>query len=254
MKNNVIPIDIIGPERRKALGILNPNAFPRDLRRSAMVCADKLALASYSIRIIREAIDKDLEKLIKELNHNAAFKDFIPNPQKPVLVICHHIDFQAGVQSFFITTKSVLDLYARIVAQAIMPKSDLFSFGKAPFKGKKMAGGALLNFLERSVPRSYSGTGKLIEILVGHIGDWITDVVESRDAIVHDGVLKNIIEMHVPILKKPHDIVKNDIILPTIQGKGNILEYCQNVRKNVDCMLKETLVLLPNVDTELLVL
>jgi len=254
VKNNVIPIDIIGPEKWKALEILNPNAFPSGLKPGALACADQLALISYSTRMIRKAVDEDLKKLIKELNHNAAFKDFIPDPQKPALVICRHIDFQAGVQSFFITTKSVLDIYARMISKAIVPKSDLFSFGKAPFKGKKITVGTLLNFLEKSVPRSYSDRGKLVEILVSHINDWISDAVEARDAIVHDGVLKNIIEMHVPMLKKPQEITADDIILPSIQGKGSILGYCQGIRQNIDRMLKETLVLLPGVDTKLLAL
>lgn len=252
MKNRVIPIDIVGPEKWKALGMLNPNAFPKGLRPSVMACADQLALTSYSIRIIRKAIYQDLKKLIEELHRNPSFKDFVPNPQKPTLVMCRQVDFQAGVQSFFITIKSVLDIYARIVVKAIMPESNFFGFGKKQFKGRKISGGRLLNFVEGSVPRSYAYRGKLIEILVSHIDDWISDVVDARDAIVHDGVLKNIIPMHVPMLKKPHEITEKDITLPSIQKKGDILGYCHDVRKNIGCMLKETLVLLPGVDTKLL--
>jgi len=254
MKNRVITIDITSPEKWKALGILNPNAFPSGLKPSAMVCADQLALISYSIRIIRKAIYEDLKKLIEELHRNTSFKDFVPNPQKPALVICRQVDFQAGVQSFFITAKSMLDIYARIVVKAIMPESNFFGFGKKKFQGRKISGGRLLNFLEGSVPRSYTYRGKLIEILVNHINDWISDVVEARDAIVHDGVLKNIMPMHVPMLKKPHEITEKDIILPSIQKKGDILDYCHDVWKNIDSMLKETLVLLPGVDTKLFAL
>ncbi len=252
MTNLVIPIDIVGPEKFEALGMLNPNAFPKGLRPSAMACADQLALTSYSIRVIRKAIYQDLKKLIEELHGNPSFKDFVPNPQKPTLVICRQIDFQAGVQSFFITIKSVLDIYARIVAKAIMPESKFFGFGKKKFKGRKIPGGCLLNFLERSVPRSCIYKEKVIEIIVSHIDDWISDVVDARDAIVHDGVLKSIIPMHVPMLKKPHEITEKDIILPSIQKEGDILGYCHDVRKNIGCMLKETLVLLPSVDTKLL--
>ncbi len=252
MKSRVIPIDIVGPEEFKALEIFNSNAFPKGLRSSVMACADQLALISYSTRIIQSAINQDFKKLIEELHNNPSFKGFVPNRQKPALVICRQVGFQAGVQSFFITIKSMLDIYARIVVKAIMPKSNFFGFGKKQFNGRKISGGRLLSFLERSVPRSYVYRGKLIEVLVNHIDDWISDVVDARDAIVHDGVLKNIIPMHVPMLKKPHEITDDDIILPSIQKKGDILAYCHDIRKNIDCMLKETLVLLPGVDTKLL--
>jgi len=181
MAHNFIPVYVVGPESWKSLGILNPNAFSADLRSSAMVCADKFALVSHSIRIIQKAIDRDLEAFTKQLNHSAAFKGFTPNPQKPPIAIYHNMSFQAGVQSFFITTKSMLDIYSRIISKAIVPKSNLFSFGKARFRGKRIPGGTLLNFLERNTTRSYADNGKLIGILLSHIDDWIGDVVELRD-------------------------------------------------------------------------
>lgn len=154
MPRKFIRIFMVGPESWKSLGILNPNAFSTNLRASATACADKLALISHSIGIIQKAIDRDLEAFTKQLNHNSAFKGFTPNPQKPVIAIYHNMSFQAGVQSFFITIKSMLDIYSRIVSKALVPKSNLFGFGKAPFRGKKIAGGTLLNFLERNTAKS----------------------------------------------------------------------------------------------------
>jgi len=254
MPYNLIPVVIVGPESWKSLGILNPNAFSTNLRASATACADKLALISHSIGIIQKAIDRDLEAFTKQLNHNSAFKGFTPNPQKPVIAIYHNMSFQAGVQSFFITIKSMLDIYSRIVSKALVPKSNLFNFGKAPFRGKKIAGGTLLNFLERNTAKSCVENKKLIRIFLSHIDDWIGDVVKIRDDIVHKGQPSDLTEMCVPISRKPQKITKDEIILPTIRGKGNILEYCQYVRRNIDSLLEETLVLLPGIDTKLLAL
>lgn len=254
MPHRFIPMFTVGPESWKSLGILNPNAFSTNLRSSAMACADKLALISYSIRIIQNAIDRDLEAFTKQLNHGTAFNGFAPNPQKPVIAIYHNISSQAGVQSFFITIKSMLDIYSRIMSRALAPKSNLFSFGKAPFRGKKIAGGTLLNFLERNTAKSCVENKKLIGIFLSHIDDWIGDVVKIRDDIVHKGQPTDLVEMCVPILKKPQEITKDQIILPTILGRGNILEYCQHIRRNIDRLLEETLILLPGIDTKLLAL
>ncbi len=245
---------MVGPESWKSLGILNPNAFSTNLRASATACADKLALMSHSIGIIQEAIDRDLEAFTKQLNHSSTFKDFTPSPQKPVIAIYHNMSFQTGVQSFFITIKSMLDIYSRIVSKALVPKSNLFGFGKASFRGKKIAGGALLNFLEKNTTRSCVGSKKLIGIFLSHIDAWIGDVVKIRDDIVHKGQPTDLIEMCVPILRKPQEITKDEIILPAIRAKGNILEYCQYVRRNTDRLLGETLILLPDIDTKLLAL
>lgn len=207
---------MVGPESWESLGILNPNAFSTNLRASATACADKLALISHSIGIVQEAIDRDLEAFTKQLNHSNAFKSFTPNPQKPVIAIYHNMSFQAGVQSFFITIKSMLDIYSRIVSKALVPKSNLFSFGKAPFRGKKVAGGTLLNFLERNTAESCVENKQLVRIFLSHINDWIGDAVKIRDDIVHKGQPSNLIEMCVPILRKPQEIIKDEIILPAI--------------------------------------
>ena len=245
---------MVGPESWKSLGTLNPNAFSTNLRASATACADKLALISHSITIIQKAIGKDLDAFTKQLNHSNAFKGFTPNPQRPAIAIYHNMSFQAGVQSFFITIKSMLDIYSQIMSKALIPKSNLFSFGKAPFRGKRIAGGTLLNFLERNTAKSCVDNETLIGILLSHIDDWIGDVVKIRDDIVHKGQPTDLIEMCVPISKKPQEITKDEIILPTMRGKGNILEYCQDIRGNIDRLLEETLVLLPGIDTKLLAL
>lgn len=243
---------MVGPESWKSFGILNPNAFSISLKSGAMACADKLALVSYSITIIQKTIERDLEAFIKQINHSTDFKGFPLNPQKPVIAIYLNMSFQAGVQSFFITTKSMLDIYSRIVSRAFVPKSNLFSFGKARFRGKRLSGGTLLNSLERNTARSCVKSKKLIGIFLSHIDDWIGDVIKIRDDIVHKGQPSDLIEMCVPILRKPQEITKDEIILPAIRGKGSILEYCQHIRRNIDSLLEETLILLPGVDAKLL--
>lgn len=254
MPYNLIPVIIVGPESWKSFGILNPNAFSSDLKPDVMACADKLALISYSIQIIQKEIDRDVNKFIKELNYGDAFKDFIPDLQKPTIVIYHNMSFQAGLQSFFIATKSMLDIYARIISKAIKPGSRLFGFNKAKVGGKKVVGGSLLNFINQNAPKSYADKEKLIGILSSHIDNWISDVVKFRDKIVHEGQLTDLMKMCVPLSKKPQTIIKDEITLPTIRDKGNVLEYCQLIQKNINRMLKETLVLLPNVNTKLIAL
>lgn len=246
---------MVGDESWQSFKILNPNAFPEDLsfvRASVMACADKLALIHYSVQIIEREIYKDLSRFVNELNSGKTFRDFTPDPQRDLVAIYHNMSFQSGLQSFFISTKSMLDIYAQIISKLIEPKSTLFGFNKGNFGGKRLVGGTLLNWIENNAPTTYLRKKQLIEILFAHIDDWIADVVEHRDQIVHKGNLYDLIEMCVLLSKQPQQIKKDEVILPAIRTKGALIGYCKQVLVNIYRMLRETLVLLPNVDTKLI--
>lgn len=248
-------IIMVGDESWQSFKILNPNAFPQDssfVKASVMACADKLALIHYSVQLIEREINNDLTRFVSELNSGKGFKDFTPDHQRDLVVIYHNMSFQAGLQSFFICTKSMLDIYAQIASKLIEPQSTLFGFNKGNFRGKKLVGGTLLNWIEHNAPVSYPQKKQLIEILLAHIDNWIADVVRHRDQIVHNGRLDDLIEMCVLLSKQPQQIKKDEIILPTIRSKGDLLEYCKQVLVNIYRMLRETLILFPNVDTKLI--
>ena len=78
--------------------------------------------------------------------------------------------------------------------------------------------------------------------------------MECRDGIVHEGHVPGLIDMCVPLLNKPQDITRAEIILPAIKDKGNVLEYCQKIQMGINRFLKETIVLLPDVDVRLVAL
>ena len=243
---------IVGNEIRESSEILNPNAFPQGVKNNVWACADKLALIHYSLQLIEREIDNDVIKFVNELNTGKAWQSFTPDPQRDDLVVIYHsMSFQAGLQSFFISTKSMLDIYAQIVSKLIKPQSSLFGFNKGNFKGTRLVGGTLLNWIERNSPTSYSNRNQLIELLINHIDSWIGNVVGYRDQIVHHGNINVLREMCVPLLKKPKQIRKDEIILPAIKDEANLIEYCNYTLQNIYRMLKETVPLLPNVNFEL---
>lgn len=247
-----VTIVVVGNEIVESSTILNPNAFPQDLHEKVWVCADKLALMHYSLQIIQREINNDLIKFVKELNTGKAWSGFNPDPQKDIIAIYHSMNFQAGLQSFFISAKSVLDIYAQIVSKLIQPQSSLFGFNKGNYRETRWVGGAVLNWIDRNSPASYSNREHLIELLINHISNWISSVVGYRDQIVHHGNINVLGEMCVPLLKSPQHIRKDEIILPTIKNEGDLLEYCNYTLQNIYRMLKETLPLLPNLDFKLI--
>jgi len=244
---------IVGNEIRESSEILNPNAFPQGVKNNVWACADKLALIHYSLQLIEREINNDIIKFVNELNTGKAWESFSPDPQRDDLVVIYHsMSFQAGLQSFFISTKSMLDIYAQIVSKLIKPQSSLFGFSKSNFKGTRLVGGTLLNWIERNSPASYSNRNQLIELLINHIDSWISNVVGYRDQIVHHGNINVLREMCVPLLKRPQQIRKDEIIQPVIKDEGDLLEYCNYTLQNIYRMLKETIPLLPDVNFDLI--
>ncbi len=58
--------------------------------------------------------------------------------------------------------------------------------------------------------------------------------------------------MCVPLRKTPQQIYKHEIILPAIKDEGDLLKYCSMTLQNTYRILKETLILLPNVNLKLI--
>lgn len=248
----LIDIEIVSDEIVESSKILNPNAFPQDVGKKVWACADRVALMRYSLQLIEREINNDLTRFVNELNTGKSWEGFTPDPQMYCVATYHSMSFQAGLQSFFISTKSALDIYAQIVSKIIKPQSSLFGFNKGSFRGTRLVGGALLNWIEHNSPASYSNKKRLIGLLINHIDSWISTVVGYRDQIVHHGNINSLREMCVPLPKRPQQIRKDEIILPAIKDKGDLLKYCNHSLQSIYRMLKETIPLLPNVDFELI--
>lgn len=244
---------VLDQEIYYSLGIFNANAFPKHLKKDAQACGDKLALIAHSRAIVQREVLENKKQFINWLHNDKGITEFTPNPRDTIYVVYHSIGFQVGIQSFFIAVKSLLDVYAMIIAKSIDPESTLRGFSKK----NKTAGGALLHVLERNAPKTYSNKEALIKILKENIESWINDVVEKRDMIVHIGILDNLTDMHVLLSKKSTEINDSDIVSPTIlngveHDYMDLAEYCNLIWKNINNLLRDTLMLLPGIEMSLI--
>jgi len=250
-----IPLTIVGQELWFSQHIFNPNAYPTYVRGDVNACAAKLSLIEYSLKTIQKEIQYDKSKFIYILINDKAFMEFVPDPGKPVIAFYYSVNFQAGLQSFFISIKSLLDIFTKIISRLIEPGSNLRGFGKRKVDGMELAGGILLRWLNQNAPNTYANKTSLITTVISNIDEWISDVVIRRDEIVHYGILSNVSEMLVPLSKPPSLIKEDEIMLPSILRKDHpvdLIEYCQEILENISHMLKKTVILLPNIDFSLL--
>jgi len=250
-----ILLHVVGQELWYSQHFFNPNAFPSHVRTDVNACATKLSTIAYSLENIQREIQNDKSKFIYILNNDNAFIEFSPDPEKPVMALYYSVSFQVGLQSFFISIKSLLDIFTKIISKLIEPKSALRGFSKRKVDGVELTGGTLLRWLDQNAPNAYENKSSLITVIRSNIDEWISDVVAKRDEIVHDGTLSNISEMLVPLSKSPPLIKMDEIVLPTVMIENHsedLIEYCQSIWKNVVRMIKETLILLPNINFDLI--
>ena len=70
---NYIPVLVVGKLSWKSSGIFNPNAFPSELRSTAMNCGDQLALIENSLVNTTTLIEKQKIEFLEILKKRSKF-------------------------------------------------------------------------------------------------------------------------------------------------------------------------------------
>lgn len=196
------------------------------------------------------ALDKS--RLLREIRENEAFDGFFPTPEKPCVLVLHNLSFVSGLYSTLIGVKSFLDLYARLAAKLLVPSANVFGFNQGTYKGRKVAGGRFLQWLDCSTPHSFEGREELLDVLLRHIDLWAGQAVDYRDAVVHRGAIDGITEAFVPLEKALGEVQESDVVLPRMPDGEPVSDYCWRLLCSVREAASETLRLLPDVDIGLL--
>lgn len=249
-----IPVLIVDCHFAEASFILNPNAFPPQLKVDALSCCDRFAILTHSVNIVVHEPGLDLSRILKDIRENKAFIGFTPKPEKPVILVFHNLNFMSGLYSTLISIKSFLDLFSRLIARSIVPSARVFGFNSGNYKGRNLSGGKFLRWIERSAPRSFDNRDKLFSVLLDHIENWIDETVRYRDAAVHDGFIPGLNEVMIPLAKAISELEQADILLPKMPNGVAVTDYCINLIDLVRSLVSQTLPLLHDIDLTLVAL
>lgn len=247
-----IQIIVVDRHFAAASALFNPNGFPERVKGEAALCGDRLAILAHSVEIVMREPALDRSRLFREIRENRAFDGFSPRPDKPVVLVLHNPGFVSGLYSVLIASKSFLDLYARLIAGLLVPSSTVFGFNRGTFRGRKIAGGKFLKWLDGSAPKSFGRREQLLATLLRHIDDWAEQAIAFRDAVVHAGTIVGLIEAHVPLSKELIELREADVVLPLMPTGEAVHDYCSRLLRSVRTAASETLSLLPDLDLGLL--
>jgi hypothetical protein len=248
----VIPVIMVDDNFKKASALFNANAFPDRAKIDATVCGDRLAILIHSVHIVLNEPGLDRKRLLKTILDNRAFAGFAPQMDKPAILIFHNLNFVSGLYSTLIALKSLLDFYSRLIGHLIVPSTNLFGFNKDNYKSRKIAGGRFLKWIESSTPSSFTNRDELIAVVLIHIDEWLNTAIRYRDEVVHEGFIEGLQEVMLPLDKKLNEIRDIDLILPLMPDGTAVKDYCEWLLKRTQSLIKETLILMPEINFTLL--
>ena len=246
-----IPVCLLGPESWEASHVFNSNAFPEHVADLVILCMDSLSIFTFSIRQVEPYIERDRRGFMGALGTNKAFDGFTPDPKKPVVIVYHNALFLVALHLVLYSMKSFLDVYAQLVSRLIVPNATVFGFNAANVDGRRIKGGRLINWLTESAPNTYTNASALASAIKDNVSSWIEEAINWRDKLIHHGEIPNLHPMRVFPQCELHNVKTNAILLPQMPNGINVITYCEETRKNLYQFIRETFILLPDIDFNL---
>ena len=117
--------------------------------------------------------------------------------------------------------------------------------------GQKIKGGRLIKWLTESVPNTFTNASVLASVIRNNGSLWIEEVVNLRDNLIHRGEIPNLRPMMVLLQCEPHKVKDHHVILPQMSNTKDVATYCNETRNNLFHFIRETFILLPDINFDL---
>lgn len=247
-----IRVIMVDPHFWNASALFNANAFPPRVRNDATICGDRLAILTHSVELVLREPGLDRYRLLDDIRKHPSFAGVAPRPDKPVIFVFHNLSFVSGLYSALIALKSLLDLYARLIARLLVPGASVFGFNSGAYKGRNISGGKFLKWIEGSTPSSFGNRRELVAAFLSHLDVWLHKAITYRDAVVHDGFIPGMTEAMVPLDKGLDQLRESDLVLPMMPDRVTVTEYCERLVTQTRSLMMETILLMPDIDFKLL--
>ncbi len=244
-------IELVGEERWSTHSVFNSNAFPVGLEPNVEACSTKAAIHLVHLNMVKEAVKKNYKDFQKELKLKIT-SQYVASLKKshsdPVIVYYDGLDYLAALYGFLNSLKSFLDVYATLICRTIQPSLGKKSFKRGMVGGKRIAGGAVVRWLKGSAPKTFKNSSKLQRAIENHSNNWITEAVNHRDILSHQGDIKEMEHMHI-ILNPPS--YRYPGILPPLMPDGQlVVDYFSELLSKLREFVEESMILLPNIEME----
>lgn len=153
-------IELIGEDRWATFGIFNGNAFPPELEDAVSACSTRAAMFLFYVNALKTNISACKSIFVQQLRSNFTeswTQDFINakvNREMDFIAVYDGLDYLTSFYALLQSFKSLLDIYANLMGQLILPSTRL-QFSKGNYRGKKVSGGRIAQWLNNSAPSTF---------------------------------------------------------------------------------------------------
>jgi hypothetical protein len=126
------------------------------------------------------------------------------------------------------------------------------TFKKAKIGNVQISGGAFINWLKGSAPKSFTKANALADLTYQHSKEWITPCIDYRDMLAHYADIPGIRHMRLRF-KTVHPVFDvTEIEEPSMPDGLPVVSYCAGLLERLRAYVSRSIVLLPNVKHELI--
>ena len=211
---------------------------------------DKFVLVMYNKQLLASILKRDrsnfIEQLMLHFNEEWAngYKDSENYKRLDLVVVYISVPFKSCLCNFLVSVKAYLDVFAGYICKSTDPNAQM-AFKKAKVNRVELSGGKLINWLRHSAPNTFQNRQQLSDLLHQHSMDWITDVVNCRDAFAHHHDIKGYEPLAV--LMKDHYPPYDESMLynPSVEKHGDINAYVNDIACKLDSWSRQIFQILP---------
>lgn len=242
---------IVGPELWSTYPVFNSNAFPEELATIVHSCSLRAGMLLTQSLTLKHEIEFERQVLYKELlADRGGLSDAVRrNHQVPIIAFADGVRYTNVFYASLTTIKSFLDVYGLLMGKLIGRHLN-WSFKRGRIGSRDISGGAIVNWLRRSAPKTLTASSILAEIIERHSIDWITDVVECRDTVAHYSEIKGLQHLRVPLRTETPYFRIEEFESPAMPNGQLLPEYVDQAIRNIRAFVLDTITKLPSITLE----
>jgi hypothetical protein len=215
--NRKIPVIYGDDYLFKSHDLFNPNEWPARSRAIINSCAAQYALLLYTTDRISRILAKTKYSTMDRVKDLQKQWDQKTWPIDEISYFVQVPDFHLHIQSFLSTVKSFLDVLAQLLSTEDIVTINVDGFHRR----KDVIGGQTLNILKNNAGKKDTAS-KISDLILKANGEWIVDVVNARDFLVHPEKGFSQIMFQMNVIEKNGQLELTNFITPTIWGKEEI--------------------------------
>jgi hypothetical protein len=232
-----------------ATALMNANSVPAHVEAEFKAAVQRLAIFLQHTLLLSDDLSSARQDFYRHLSRNwhpyrAAVQQ---KPELEYIAYADGLGYVARLHSILYEFKAFLDIFTRMACRLIAGSGGPNGFNKGKVHGVEISGGRVINWLLGHSVDRLSSRDTLATVLANASREWITNVVDLRDAMSHYRELPGLRHMRISVSNGPLNIMQEHILWPELPDGEALPIFAATLRARLCLLIAELLSLLPNI-------